>query len=804
VRIKFIEIANFRKLRSVHIDLADAKTLFVGANNSGKTSAMVAMRQFLGEDRDFNLNDFTLSHWGAINKLGLSWLAGSKTEGSSLPTLSDWTDFLPFMDVWLEIADDEIHYVSGLLPTLEWKGGLIGVRLRYEPENIEALYRDFIESMDDVDKTKTAAKAEFDTELELAKAAGATDLPDAGEYDVTLWPNNMIEFLERRQDHHFGIVGYALDPKKIAPPNKGIATPQAIAAESLPLEGDPFAGLIRVNEINAQRGFGISSRRPSAESDIDGEGGGRRETRKLSDQLRDYYAKHLDPFKKPEPADLRALHAIEKAQAAFDRRLTDSFARPIQQVEGLGYPGVTDPRLKISTRIRPADGLNHSSAVQYEVAGNAADGDKTILRLPEDYNGLGYQNLISMVFRLMSFRDGWLRIGKASTGTGSAGTPIAIQPLHLVLIEEPEAHLHAQVQQVFIKKAFAILRDHPELGAGTKLTTQMVVSSHSSHVAHEVEFSSLRYFRRLPAGFAGSSGDSVPTSTVVNMSEVFGPQSETARFVKRYLKSTHCDLFFADAAVLVEGPAERVLVPQFVRQHFPQLDQCYITWLEIGGSHAHRLRPLIEHLGLLTLVITDLDACDPADSNSSRQPKRKAKQDTNNQTLKSWLPITTSIDALLDKKSEDKIQMHDALFSVRVAYQCPVKIKLDGTNEVEALANTLEDALVFENLELFRTLDGTGLIAKFRKAVVDSSDAATLGQTMFDALKKGKKAEFALDLLDLETPKELKPPAYISEGLTWLQDQLRNKQAEVMPSSSPGDTAAGIVEVAVASPGAAS
>jgi hypothetical protein len=35
------------------------------------------------------------------------------------------------------------------------------------------------------------------------------------------------------------------------------------------------------------------------------------------------------------------------------------------------------------------------------------------LRLPEDYNGLGYQNLISMVFRLMSFRDGWMKVGKA-------------------------------------------------------------------------------------------------------------------------------------------------------------------------------------------------------------------------------------------------------------------------------------------------------------------------------------------------------------------------------------------------------
>ncbi len=40
VRISCIEIQNFRKLKSTHIDFAHETTLFVGANNSGKTSAI--------------------------------------------------------------------------------------------------------------------------------------------------------------------------------------------------------------------------------------------------------------------------------------------------------------------------------------------------------------------------------------------------------------------------------------------------------------------------------------------------------------------------------------------------------------------------------------------------------------------------------------------------------------------------------------------------------------------------------------------------------------------------------------------
>lgn len=74
--------------------------------------------------------------------------------------------------------------------------------------------------------------------------------------------------------------------------------------------------------------------------------------------------------------------------------------------------------------------LRHDSAVQYSL-GEKGDG----LILPEKYNGLGYQNLISIVFDLISYRDGWMRAGKSGTKDE------IIEPLHLVLVEEPEAHL---------------------------------------------------------------------------------------------------------------------------------------------------------------------------------------------------------------------------------------------------------------------------------------------------------------------------------------------------------------------------
>ncbi len=52
----------------------------------------------------------------------------------------------------------------------------------------------------------------------------------------------------------------------------------------------------------------------------------------------------------------------------------------------------------------------------------------------------------------------------------------------------------------------------------------MVVSTHSSQIAHECEFDSLRYFRRLPGG-----EKAIPTSCVVNLENVFGAELDTKR-----------------------------------------------------------------------------------------------------------------------------------------------------------------------------------------------------------------------------------------------------------------------------------
>jgi len=758
MHIQFIEIQNFRKLKSIRVDLDKQTTIFVGANNSGKTSAMVALGHFLIDNSRFTTNDFTLSNWIEINKIGKTWESSPSAEQVISPNLSDWVSILPTMDVWLNVAPNEIHYIQHLMPTLKWRGGLLGVRLRLEPKNIGEFFKEFL----------ITRKASLNTIAEAKKLKG-----DAAEYTLPLWPLDMGQFLERKLNSHFEVKAYTLDPAKLKLPSHGMANPQVLPVEREPISGNPFKGLIKINEIDAQRGFSDAS--SSNDSGDSYNTGGKR---KLSEQLRSYYTRHIDPSEAPEPSDIDALQALHEAQTSFDRRLGTSFESALLEIKDLGYPGVTDLELILSTKIHPMDGLNHDSALQYKVRSHPDKEQSNHPCLPEQYNGLGYQNLISMVFRLMSFRDHWMQVGKSAKVVKTAND--FIPPLHLVLVEEPEAHLHVQVQQVFIRKAYSILRSHKDLGTNKTLSTQLIVTTHSSHIAHECNFAALRYFKRRPA----KKVSEVPTSTVINLSEVFGAETITQKFVTRYLRTTHCDLFFADAAILVEGPAERMLVPLFIRERFPKLNQSYISLLEINGSHSHTLRPLIEHLGLITLIITDIDSAKVVNSKLvATQPKRNSNYVTNNFTLRTWLPNEKTIDKLLDMKTPAKIMAMDEFSSVRVAYQTPISVQLtNGSPMEEALSNTFEDSLVFSNVEFFRNLKIKGLFKKFKTTILQKTTAAEIGEEIFKALKDGDKAEFALELLyqDFTT---LKVPQYIREGLEWLEEQLKTKQLEVLIES---------------------
>ena len=92
------------------------------------------------------------------------------------------------------------------------------------------------------------------------------------------------------------------------------------------------------------------------------------------------------------------------------------------------------------------------------------------------------------------------------------------------------------------------------------------------------------------------------------------------------------------------------------------------------------------------------------------------------------------------------------------------------------------------NIDIFKAkTDATGLIKKMADAV-NKPTISEACQGLYDALgKNSKKAEMALELLYTTEPSELEPPHYIAEGLSWMQNALKDKHKDYLYTVDDGE-----------------
>lgn len=721
MKLSKIHIGNYRKLKNCIIEFDDKQTVFVGANNSGKTSAMQAIISFLKDNNRFTANDFTLTNWKELNEIAEGWV--NENVGSPKPILTDISDLLPTMDVWIDVSEKDAYLVKNLIPSFEWKGRTVGMRILYAPKDIGKLRDEFKEVYM---RVRTLEK-------------------DATK---TVSPTSFWDYLSSNTRLHnsFACHYYVLDIEKETT-NAGFQ-----ALPDIEYDGDPknpLEKLFKIHSIEAQREF----------SDPDGKDNLGQNN--LSKQLQEYYEKQIQQREIVSQEDIDIFKAADSANKVCDEKLERAFSGRIDELKNISYPGFLNPEIKIHSKINIKDTLSHDSAVQFLLNKNKGEEE---LVLPERYNGLGYQNLISMYFKLIQFRDEWLHEGAIGEGTEEAD---AIEPIHLVLIEEPEAHLHAQAQQVFIRKAYEALIKSDKLKGKDSFTTQIVLSTHSNHIVKELDMNCLRYFRREKP-----EEINIPISSVVSLKNVFGEDKKTKKFVSRYIKLNHCDFFFADAVILVEGSGERILMNRFLEEE--GVKDNYISVIEINGSHAHRFRPLIEKLKIRTLIVTDIDSQNKkADGKWEKGFTQKGKkQRSNNDTIIKWLE-ESDVDKLLGLGEKDKIKG-----DVRIAYQTGIPIKLNGNKEESiAYPYTFEDSVALTNYNLFirEGLKCKGMVKDFQTILLSATDVEKCCEELFGKLISANKAPFAIDLLFMDEFEQLDTPEYIKEGLVWL-DRILNPE----------------------------
>lgn len=720
MKITSFALKNYRRLADVTLVLDDKTAVLVGANNSGKTSCIGALHTFLKSPDNLKVRDISKKNWKHIQNLGKE----VEEEFPSIEKMQELSDalirLLPSLDIEITAEASEAYKVRDILPDLEWKGGALSVRINYEVIDVSKLFSEFV-----------------DTRVVVSKHQG----------EVSLWPKDLCDFLEKgRNFSKFIKQKHFVLSKEAEPSSKEILQP---------LKSEALKKLIRVDVISEQRGLG-------AEDNAD-QKGPYSEKQRLNKLLRDYYERILNPEDYPAADDLKVLGQQQNLENDFTKRLNDQFEAPFEELKSMGYPGIGgNPTVEISAQISGTDALQKSSSVRYRFD------KKDEEFLPESYLGLGYQNLIYLTFRLLEFRDKWMRIGKSA----SSGDNVEemIEPIHLVLLEEPEVNLHAQVQRVFVSKAYDTLRNHPDLrDKNTKkdkpeYQTQFVVSTHSSHIINDIDFKNLRYFRRNDA----NKSITMDHTTIANMSELFANAKDELLFVSKHLKLTHCDIFFADGVIFVEGQAERLLVPEFISNSFPDLSNRYISMLEVNGAHTHKYKALVEKLGVTTLVLTDLDSVD--NNRKSCFPQRNSDQNSNNDTLKIWHPQKETLDELVDLPKTEHMTTSEGA-PLYVAFQKPTQI-----SEKEVLSRTFEDALILANFD-------QEYFQKKPKLVTAKSShedgSKSLSESLYEYVQGLKKGDFAFDCLFHLADKEsnsFNPPEYISDGLKWLAAQLSPKE----------------------------
>ncbi|WP_353629201.1 AAA family ATPase [Pseudomonas aeruginosa] len=176
---------------------------------------------------------------------------------------------------------------------------------------------------------------------------------------------------------------------------------------------------------------------------------------------------------------------------------------------------------QLESRIRIAPDLSLTPILEkFELAllpGGSVHPDERCAR------GLGYNNALFMATELVLLRDG--------------------DELALLLVEEPEAHLHPQLQD----RVMELLKQHSKEPASGERRVQVVMTTHSPSLV---------------------SGADIETMTMVHKGQTYPLASGHTKlkktdysFLQRFIDATKANLFFARGVMMVEGPAEAILIP---------------------------------------------------------------------------------------------------------------------------------------------------------------------------------------------------------------------------------------------------
>jgi putative ATP-dependent endonuclease of the OLD family len=205
--------------------------------------------------------------------------------------------------------------------------------------------------------------------------------------------------------------------------------------------------------------------------------------------------------------------------------------------------------------------------------------------------GLGYNNALFMATELVLLRDG--------------------EELALLLVEEPEAHLHPQLQE----RVMDLLKEHSS-NDGVQKRVQVIITTHSPSLVSTARIEDM---------------------TLVHKAQIFPLAAGKTKlkrtdysFLRRFIDATKANLFFARGVMMVEGPAEAILLPAIADMCGRSFSKHGVSIVNVGNTGLYHYARILQRDGtgpdipIPVVCLTDRDIVpDVANSYVSKPAKGK-------------------------------------------------------------------------------------------------------------------------------------------------------------------------------------
>ena len=663
-----MQIKNYRLLKDVTIDFDKSLTLFVGKNNTGKTSIINIIELLLSEKKELPFEDYPLDCRKILYEAVKEYW--SSTDDNPIVNFKKEVPTVSIM-IKIDYFDDEESYgaLSNFIIDLDDTCNTVFISVSFDISLT-------------MEETLTKCKVKYDTLM------ASTEHPDENLCIAGVVKEFFSKFFEMN----------------IATVNSGDPEDMMVCSKN------DLKSLFCMRVIKAERSLDES------DSAIDNPLG------QIMKKLFDSEVGEVETELRPALEGLQSI--VSDVNFNVQNRITSHMDKIVASMTPFGYPDGEDLELKASTTIELEKRIIDATELEYV----SADIGES---LPGSHNGLGYKNLIKISMELHDYA----RIVKADR-----------TKIPLLFIEEPEAHMHPQLQTTFIE----FLGDFLQREVGDNII-QSVITTHSAHIANTVAFTNVRYIRRFRNHVVYKNlGDFITSG--INEKE----KKQHMDFLQKYMKLSFCDLYFCDKAILVEGASERLLIPDMIKKCEESgvfgsmaLSTQYYTIIEIGGAHAHLFYDFVDFIGVPTLVITDIDF---VDENGKACQKTSSKR-ISNAAIKKWchdvfqIVETTpvSIEKVFELAADEGKRINGLR---RIEFQ-----KQEGGFH----PRSLEEAIINVNRELF---------GKSNDEIIDFAEEET------------KKTDFAISLLYDPKYSKYEIPSYIKDGLKWLCSVSRFAEGE--------------------------